>query len=61
MAGSAGSHGAGGLFVVAWESFGSDGADVSGAGILGQRLGSATIFADGFESGDTSAWSGAVP
>jgi hypothetical protein len=41
-----------GHFVVVWHSPGVDPDDA----ILGQRLTTA-IFADGFESGDTSAWS----
>ncbi|MEM7584607.1 MAG: hypothetical protein AAF560_14550 [Acidobacteriota bacterium] len=39
-------------FVVVWESLGVDG---DGTGIQGQRF-DGLIFADGFESGDTSAW-----
>ncbi len=46
---------AAGDFVVAWESVGSSGTDADGHSI--QRTASAQlIFADGFESGDTSAW-----
>ncbi len=47
-----------GNFVVAWESFGSGGTDTSGYSV--QRAAVAPIFADGFESGDTSAWSNSV-
>lgn len=49
-----------GHLVVVWESNGSDNGDSSLTSIQGQRLGT-EIFADGFESGDASAWSGAVP
>ena len=49
--------GANGNFVVVWRSDGSFGTDLDDS-IQGQRLASAAfIFADGFESGDTSAWS----
>ena len=44
-----------GDFVVAWGSDGSVGSDSSGDSIQGQRF-TLGIFADGFESGDTSAW-----
>ncbi len=47
--------------VVVWESVGSSGPDTSFASIQGQRYRDPVIFLDGFESGDTSAWSGAVP
>jgi len=43
-----------GEFVVTWQSEGQDG---SNTGIFG-RLVTARIFADGFETGDTSRWSG---
>ncbi len=49
-----------GRFVAAWTSQGS----VAGAGvrrIQGRRYRPAAIFADDFESGDSSQWSGAVP
>ncbi len=58
----AGTLGSSGFGIYAW----SDGA-TGGADILAQNLnadgtlGTSTIFADGFESGDTSAWSSAVP
>jgi hypothetical protein len=44
----------GGTFVVAWSSYGQDG---SRNGIFGRRLAADLIFANGFESGDTSTWS----
>jgi len=49
--------GSGSSFSVVWASDGQDG---SGAGVFGQRY-RGTLFADGFESGDTSAWSSTVP
>lgn len=52
--GSAVASAAGGDFVVVWTSFGTAGGD-SDYAIAGQRF-SARLFADGFESGDTSAW-----
>ena len=52
--------GPGGNFVVVWQSLGSGGTDTSSYSIQGQRF-STYIFIDGFESGDTSAWSNAVP
>lgn len=42
-----------GDFLVAWESYGQDG---SYGGIFARR-GASRLFADGFESGDLSAWS----
>jgi hypothetical protein len=45
-----------GEFVAAWRSDGQDG---SGTAIVGQRFG-AVLFADGFESGDVSAWSASM-
>ena len=48
-----------GDFVVVWSSDGSSGSDTSDSSIQGQRFGA--LFADGFESGDTSAWSSTVP
>lgn len=54
-----GPDGAGG-FVVAWRSFGSSGTDTSGRSVQAQRF-LTPLFADGFESGDTSAWSTTVP
>jgi len=47
-------------FVVVWDSDGSYGTDASGKSIQGQRF-ETYIFYDGFESGDTSAWSNSVP
>ncbi len=48
-----------GGFVVAWRSDGSAGDDGDGTSIQVQRYRSPLfIFADGFESGDTSAWGG---
>ncbi len=44
-----------GDFVIAWSSYGSGGTDTSGTSI--QKTPAALIFADGFESGDTSSWS----
>jgi len=49
-----------GTFVVVWNSIGSAGTDNSSSSIQGQRYGT-PIFTDGFESGDTSAWSSTVP
>ncbi len=60
-----------GDFVVVWASElfiplaarsadGWRGSDGSGSSIQGQRF-SVPLFADGFESGDTSAWSTTVP
>jgi hypothetical protein len=43
-----------GNFVVVWQSAGQDGGD---SGVFGQRYDPDLIFADGFESGDLSAWS----
>ena len=45
-----------GEFVAAWRSDGQDG---SGTAIVGQRFGT-VLFADGFESGDVSAWSASM-
>ncbi len=44
-----------GNFAVVWESAGSGGTDTDGNSV--QMTLSALIFADGFESGDTGAWS----
>jgi hypothetical protein len=49
-----------GRFVVAWESGGSSADDDSGTSIQGQRF-AIPLFADGFETGDTSRWSSSVP
>ncbi len=48
-----------GDFVVAWTSFGSATGDSDGS-VQAQRF-TAPLFVDGFESGDLSAWSEAVP
>ena len=51
-----------GNFVVVWDSLGSNGSDSSSYSIQAKRLDDGIeIFSDGFESGDTSAWSTAVP
>ncbi len=42
-------------------SDGSSGSDSSLQSIQGQRYAAIAIFADGFDSGDTSAWSVTVP
>ena len=49
-----------GNFVIIWYSSGSDGTDTDSFSIQAQRF-AFFVFADGFESGDISAWSGAVP
>ncbi len=49
-----------GKFVVVWDSFGSDGTDTDSWSVQGQRY-DTQVFADGFESGDTSAWSATLP
>jgi len=46
--------------LVAWQSAFSPGSDSSGDSVQG-RLDRRFLFADGFESGDTSAWSRTVP
>lgn len=48
-----------GDFTVVWNSNGSPGDDSDSLSIQGQRFGP-RIFADGFESGDTAAWTRAV-
>ncbi len=55
--------GADGDFVVVWESEGSSGTDSSDRSVQGQRFRTPAppIFADGFESGDTTAWTSTVP
>jgi hypothetical protein len=45
-----------GNFVIVWQSDGSLGSDDSSTSVQG-RLFTQLLFADGFESGDTSAWS----
>ena len=48
-------------YLVAWEGDDDVGGLVDGElEIFGQRL-AIPLFGDGFESGDTSAWSAAVP
>jgi len=49
-----------GNFVVVWDSDGSDGTDTSSYSVQAQRYSEGFIFDDGFESGDTSAWSSTV-
>lgn len=49
-----------GDFIVSWASEGSPGSDDSAYSIQAQRF-APDIFADGFESGDTDAWSNTVP
>jgi hypothetical protein len=51
----------GGDFVVVWQSTGSPGDDDSYQSVQGRAWVGPPIFADGFESGDTAAWSQAVP
>lgn len=50
-----------GRFVVTWESFGSAGADSDSTSIQAQRFDVPLPFLDGFETGGTGRWSGAVP
>jgi hypothetical protein len=50
----------GGEFVVTWRSEGSPGPDQSGDSVQAARF-QAVLFADGFESGDTSGWSQTTP
>lgn len=47
-----------GRFVVVWHSYPDFDGDY--VGVFGQRL-AVALFADGFESGDTTAWSSVVP
>lgn len=49
-----------GGFVVVWRSEGSYGTDSSDFSVQGQRF-ARVLFADGFESGDTSQWSRTQP
>ena len=49
-----------GQITVVWQSQGSAGTDVSEESIQGQSY-RYPVFADGFESGDTSSWSSTVP
>lgn len=48
-----------GTFVVVWHSYGSYGTDTSRFSIQGQRF-LMSLYADGFEFGDTSEWSSTV-
>lgn len=48
-----------GDFMVVWQSTGSPGTDVSSTSVQARRFDG--LFRDGFESGDTSRWSSAVP
>ena len=50
----------GGDFLVVWDSEGSGQSDSSSWSIQGRRY-AMGIFRDGFESGDTTSWSAAVP
>jgi len=52
---------AAGDFVVVWGSDGSSGTDSSSYSIQGQRCQFGLMFADGFESRDTSGWSRTIP
>lgn len=49
-----------GDFVVVWASYGSDGGDTWYYSVQAQRFRKSRIFADGFESGQTSSWSTSV-
>ena len=48
-----------GDFMVVWQSTGSPGTDVSSTSVQARRFDG--LFRDGFESGDTSRWTSAVP
>ncbi len=48
-------------FVVTWISDGSAGDDADGSSVQAQRYAGFLVFADGFESGGTSAWTLTVP
>lgn len=50
-----------GEVVVTWQSFGSGGSDNDGLSVQAQRFKTACLFADGFESGDASAWTSMSP
>ncbi len=45
-----------GSFLVVWESEGSSGTDTDRESIQWRMSPLVTLFSDGFESGDTSAW-----
>jgi len=47
-----------GDFIAAWDSDAQDG---DGRGVFARRLRLGVVLVDGFESGDTSAWSAVVP
>ncbi len=47
-------------FMVAWQSYGSAETDTNLASVQAQVL-QTVLFADGFESGDTTAWSSTLP
>ena len=49
-----------GDFVIVWQSTGSFGSDSDSYSVNGQRV-AFPILADGFESGDVSAWSSSLP
>jgi hypothetical protein len=49
-----------GRFVVTWNSFAAGGTDTDQSSVQARRY-LIPIFADGFESGDTSAWTASVP
>jgi hypothetical protein len=49
-----------GQFVVTWGSPGSTGTDLSGWSVQARQF-PEPVFADGFESGDTTGWSATVP
>lgn len=49
-----------GDFVVVWDSQGSPEGDSSGYSVQGRRSRGALLFADGFETGNVSAWSASV-
>ena len=51
----------GGDFVVVWASDGSSGTDDSSYSVQSQRYRFGLVFADGFESGDTTDWSSEQP
>ena len=48
-----------GDFVVVWESDGSEGTDSSSTSIQARQF-KLSLLVDGFESGDTSGWSGSA-
>ena len=53
---------AGQSFVISWTGYASSGTDTHGSSTQARRLlVDVPIFADGFESGDTSAWFSSVP